>query len=86
MGMQFEKPMDEETAKRIKEMFGDKIAVMDDKNVLLERLSEINQKEMKAIANKAEQPVTVNIYDKDDIVTMSDGTKYQVTQKGWRKV
>ena len=86
MSMQFEKPMDEETAKRIKEMFGDNITVMDKKNVLLERLSEIHQKEMKAIANKAEQPVTVNIHDKGDIVTMSDGTKYQVTQKGWRKV
>ena len=86
MSMQFDEPMNEETAKRIKEMFGEKIAVMDDRNVLLEKLAELHQQEMKIVANTAEQPVTVNIHDEGDIVTMSDGTRYRVTAQGWRKV
>jgi len=86
MSIQFENPMNEETAERIKKTFGDKIAVIDERNVLLERLSEINQKEMKAIANTAGQPVTVNIHDQGDIIEMSDGTKYCVTTKGRMKV
>ena len=84
MSIQFEKPMNNETADRIKEAFGNKIAVMDEKNVLLERLEE--SEISKWIPDTANQPVTVNIHDQDDIVVMSDGTKYKVTQKGWRKV
>ena len=86
MSIQFDEPMNEETTERIKELFGDKIAVIDEKNVLLERLSEIHQKDMKTIANKAGQPTTMTIHKQDDIVEMSDGTKYRVTRKGWRKV
>jgi len=86
MSIQFEKPMNEETVEAIKKAFGKKIAVMDRKNVLLENLSMISQKKMSAIAKKAKQPITLNLHDNDDIVEMSDGTKYQVTNEGWRKV
>jgi len=86
MSMQFEQPMDEETEKRVKQMFAGNIAVIDEQNVLLEKLTEIQQKEMSKLAKTAKQPVTVNIHDQGDIVKMSDGTEYQVTKQGWQKV
>ena len=86
MSMQFDQPMDKKTSKRIKEMFGDNIVVMDAQNVLLENLSEIHQKQMKVVADTSKQPITMNIHDEDDIVEMTDGTKYQVTPKGWQKI
>ena len=86
MSIQFEKPMNEETVEAIKNTFGDKIAVMDDKNVLLERLSEVHQKTMSAIAKKAKQPAGLNMHSEGDIVEMSDGTKYKVTSQGWEKI
>ncbi len=85
MSMQFEKPMNEETVEAIKKAFGEKIAVMDRKNVLLENLSMISQEKMSAIAKKTKQPVALNLHDNGDIVEMSDGTKYRVTENGWRK-
>jgi len=86
MSMQFEKPMNEETVEAIKKAFGEKIVVMDRKNVLLENLSMTPQKKMSAIAKKTKQLVALNLHDNGDIVEMSDGTKYQVTDKGWRKI
>lgn len=88
MSIQFDKPMSKETEQRLKQMFGASIAVIDDRNVLLENLTrEIKQKEMSAIAKEEKQPITLNIHHEiGDIVEMSDGTKYEVTEKGWKKV
>jgi hypothetical protein len=57
----------------------------DEKTFLFDGLK-IDQKKMKEIANKAGQPLTAEINGDGDIKTMSDGTKYQCTNKGWVKV
>jgi len=38
------------------------------------------------IANTARQPVSVELNEQGEIKTMSDGTKYQVTPSGWKKI
>ena len=86
MSIQFEKPMNEETVEAIKKAFGEKIAVIDGKNVLLEKLTAVYQGKMSAIAKKAKQPATLNIHAEGDIVEMSDGTKYQASPRGWKKI
>lgn len=40
----------------------------------------------KELANAAGQPVTVELHAEGAIKTMADGTQYQVTKRGWRKV
>ena len=85
MSIQFKRPMDKETTEALEKFLGENIAVMDDKNVLVENLSEAHQKEMSNIVKTTRQPAAINIHDEDDIVEMSDGTKYQVTKKGWKK-
>ena len=88
MGMHFENPIDDETMDLIKKKFIGHIAVADQQNILLEKLNEkiIHQKDMSEIARKANQPATLKMYDQDDVVEMTDGTKYQVTKSGWKKL
>jgi hypothetical protein len=86
MSIQFDEPMNEESSEMIKKMFGDVVVVSDEQNVLLEKLTDIHQKEMSLLAKTAKQPVTAKMHDDGDIVEMIDGTKYQVTKRGWRKI
>jgi len=86
MSMNFNDPMNPETAALIKEMYGEKIAAMDGKTVLLKQLNEIKQSDMKEITNTANQPLSVEINGLGEIKTMSDGTKYRVTARGWQRV
>ena len=86
MGMHFEEPMDEATALEIRKTFEQKIAVMDAKNVLLEKIGDFEQQQMEDIKYRAVKPVETKLYDENDIVEMTDGTKYKVTPEGWRKV
>lgn len=82
MSMQFEKPVDNETIEKIKKVFGEP-AAHDRKTFLFDRMSEIRQSEMKEIADSAKQVTTVEVNGAGDIKTMADGTRYQVTDKGW---
>ena len=87
MSISFEENMNDETRELIEKQFGDKIKLMDKKNVLLERLNEgFKQDDFKEIANTAKQPVTLELHGGGEIKTMSDGTQYQVTKSGWVKV
>lgn len=58
----------------------------DGKSFLYDDMTEVNQREMKELANKAEQPVTVELHGEGEIKTMTDGTQYRVTRRGWVKV
>ena len=87
MSIQFDQPMNEETMQHIRKMFHGKIAVVDDRRVLLDDLKEaFNRRQMSDLARTAKQPVTLNLHGRGDIVEMSDGTKYQVTDRGWKKI
>ena len=85
MSINFEHPINEEALNLIQETFGTPIA-QDERTVLLDRVGVIKQQQMKAIANAAKQPATIEVHSKGDIKTLSDGTRYQVTSRGWIKL
>ena len=58
----------------------------DGKSFLYDGMKEIESGFMGELANKAEQPVTVELHGEGEIKTMADGTQYQVTRRGWVKV
>lgn len=86
MSMNFERPVDDdETIEKIKKVFGEP-AAHDRKTFLSDRMTEIKQATMNEIANSAKQVTTVEVNGEGDIKTMADGTRYQVTPQGWRKL
>lgn len=78
--------MNDETSEMIAEKFKGAVAALDDKTALINGLVDIKQKDMKEIANTAKQPVSVEMHGDGEIKTLSDGTRYQVTNQGWRKL
>jgi len=85
MSMNFTNPVSEEMAARIAEEFGQPV-VTDRKTFLFDNMKQIEGRLMKQIANEAKQPVTVEMHGEGEIKTMSDGTRYQVTPQGWKKL
>lgn len=85
MSIQFDDPVNEETRQRIREAFGEAVA-SDEKTFLFDNMREIHQKTMKEIANTAKQPATVGLHRQGEIVTLSDGSRYEVTPRGWRRI
>ena len=61
-------------------------AYTDGKSFLYDGMKEIEGGFIGELANKAEQPVTMELHGKGEIKTMSDGTQYHVTRRGWVKV
>jgi hypothetical protein len=86
MSMSFHHPVNNEALAKIMEEFGDKVVTHDRKTFLLANVDTINQKLMKEIANTAKQPATVELCNEGEIKTMSDGTRYRVTARGWQKI
>jgi len=85
MSMNFDRPVDDEIIEKIKNVFGEP-AAHDRKTFIFDRMAEIHQSEIKEIANSAKQVATVEVNGEGDIKTMADGTRYQVTPQGWRKL
>jgi len=85
MSMSFKNPLTEEDSEFLRERLGDMIEAMDEHTVLLNS-KEIKQLEMKEVANRTNQVVTVEVNDLDEVKTMSDGTQYKVTASGWKKL
>jgi len=87
MSMNFKEPVDKEfqdwMAKRLEDM-GAEVVDMDDRTTLINNLS-VERRQMTEIANRAGQPLTVELNDKDEIKEVG-GVKYRVTPKGWKKV
>ena len=86
MSLSFDNPMNDATSEMISKFFGPDVAASDRKNVLVNDMQKINGAFMKEIANSASQPVTVTANEVGEIKKMSDGTKYEVTSSGWKKV
>ena len=85
MSINFNEEVNDETMQKMQEVFGDKLKAFDRKIALIEGES-IDAKDLKEIANTANQPATLEIHSVGDVKTMSDGTQYKVTKSGWRKV
>jgi hypothetical protein len=83
MSINFHDPLNNEALMALREMA---IPVQNDERTFLFDRLEIDQRKMKELVNKAGQPATVEFNGDGDIKTMSDGTKYQCTIKGWVRV
>ena len=78
-------PMNDEMQEKLKEMFGEPFA-QDERTALMDKLIDIDRKQMTDLANIAKQPISVGIQGVGEIKTLSDGTRYQVTDRGWKKL
>lgn len=85
MSMNFNEPVNDAALAMIKDALGEPAAT-DRKTFLFDKFNEIKQQEMKAIANAARQPATVEINGEGDVKTMADGAQYRVTPQGWQKI
>jgi hypothetical protein len=85
MSLNFNQPVSDDVLDRLKSMFGEPVA-SDRKTFLYPSMPEINSRQMTEIANAAKQPVTVALHSTGDIKTMTDGTRYEVTATGWKKL
>ena len=85
MSMNFNQPVNPEALRMIEEVFG-KPVVSDGKTLLFDNMGEIDSRDMRNIANAAKQPAIIEIHGGSDIKVMADGTRYQVTPNGWRRL
>lgn len=85
MSINFERDVSDSTIEKIRECFGDPVA-WDRKQFLFNNMREIRQSEMREVAKTARQPATVEIHGDGEIKTMADGTRYEVTPNGWRRL
>lgn len=85
MSIQFDKPISDEQQDFVRKMFGDRVAAMDSKTVLLGK-TQFLQSEMKKLANETRQVVTLEVNGEGDIKTLSDGSRYKVTERGWKRI
>lgn len=85
MSINFNRELNDDGLAKMREVFGEAVA-SDGKQFLFDKMQEIKQADMKAIANAANQPATVELHGDGEIKTMADGTRYQVTPTGWKKL
>lgn len=85
MSINFNEPVNDKALSMIKELLGEPAAA-DKTQFLFDKLDMVAQREMSKLAKAAGQPVTVEIRGQGDIKTMSDGTQYEVTPRGWVRV
>lgn len=86
MGISFKDEVGADVVALMRELYGEP-AASDGKTFLYDKgLERVSRTAMNAIANRAKQPASLEMYGADDVVTMSDGTQYRVTPNGWQKV
>ena len=85
MSISFEDPMNDEAREAFYKIFGTEVVAMDERQVLLNK-RDFKQSDMKIVANAAKQPAQLEMHGEGDIKTMSDGTRYKVTSRGWQKL
>ena len=90
MSIQFEDAFNDEAREFIRSMMEAKeipeLVAKDEKTLLVNGAAAIKVSDMSELARKARQPVTVELNGIGEIKELSDGTRYEVTHKGWRKV
>ena len=85
MSIQFRDPMNEATKAKLCELFKNAIVALDEKTALVNS-QHFNSRDLMDIARTAQQPLELNIYSDGETKTLSDGTQYRVTKKGWQKI
>jgi hypothetical protein len=85
MSINFDNEANPETREMIEKLFGKPVAD-DRKHFLMDQMHVIDQKLMKQVANAAKQPAKVELHGLGEIKTLDDGSRYEVTPRGWRKI
>ena len=85
MSINFDEPVNDETRTLIKKLFDQQI-VAEDRKTFLTKIKLFDSREMKEIANTAKQPARVELHGPGEIKTLEDGTRYEATAHGWRKI
>ena len=85
MSINFDNEANPQTRELIEKLFGKPVAD-DGKHFLMDNVRVIQQKLMKEIANTARQPAKVELHGIGEIKTLDDGSQYEVTPSGWRKI
>ena len=85
MSMNFERPLTDEQREFFKDFMGDRVEAMDEKTALL-NTNKFDRSEMSQLATKFEQVITTELNEPGEVKKLSDGTSYQVTPSGWRKL
>ena len=90
MSINFNDPMNSEVMAKLQELFKNgtlpEPVAMDERRALFNDDPRLQQRTMIELANAAKQPVMFELNEEDEIKEMSDGTKYRVTPKGWKKM
>jgi hypothetical protein len=84
MSLNFDQPVDNEVIEKIKQILP--VVAHDRKTFLLGKFEAFESREMKKLANAAKQPARVELHGLGEIKTLEDGTRYEVTARGWRKL
>lgn len=88
MSVTLHKPISEETAKAMRKMLGcDEPVATDLQQFLFDNIppTSIGPDAVKSIEKITLCEAKIQTHQVGDIVTMSDGTKYEVTSQGWKK-
>ena len=85
MSITFDDPPNKDARAAMKAFFGQPVAA-DEKTFLFDDLPPLEGRQLSKIANKAGQTMTVGLHGEGEIKTLSDGTQYKVTSRGWRKI
>ena len=85
MSMNFDRPLTDEQQQVFREFMGDRVEAMDKSTALLNTRNFVGS-EMSDLARKLNQVVTLEMNEPGEIKTLSDGSRYQVTPEGWRKL
>lgn len=85
MSINFNNVPNDEAIRMMEELFGKPVA-SDGMTNLFDKLPDIEQRMAKAVANAAGQPMTVEMNSIGDIKDMADGSRYQLTEDGWKKM
>lgn len=86
MSINFNDDLDQERQDAIQKILGVGNIVAKDKKTILSNLREFDRRLMTEVANAAKQPARVDLHGVGEIKTLSDGTRYEVTANGWKKL
>ena len=84
MSINFDDPMNDEAREFMHKLMGNPVAE-DDRTALFDKLGQLEQAEMKRLANAAKQPVQVELNSIGDIKEVG-GVKYRCDKDGWKKL
>lgn len=86
MSISFDRPINTQQQAILNSLMEATSVAHDNKDFLYDGMSSINERRMAKLAKEVNQPVIVNLHAVGNRKTLSDGTTYEVTERGWVKV